>query len=104
MAAAPDGAFTIQLMTAREGDVEWVENFVAHAQQLANSDQIYVYSWPFDGGMGYRVAYGLFETVWACRDAIAQLPESLRRFQPYPERMAVVRKLAMAEPRGMAQR
>jgi septal ring-binding cell division protein DamX len=104
MAAAPEEAFTIQLMTAKESDIDWVENFLARAQQLANSDLVYVYSWPFDGGTGYRVAYGLYDTLWACRDAIGELPESLRRFQPYPERISVVRKLSAWQPPIAAQR
>jgi MSHA biogenesis protein MshM len=104
MTAAPEEACTIQLMTARNSDIDWIENFLARAQQLANSDQIYVYSWPFDGQTGYRVAYGLFDTLWACRDAIGELPESLRRYQPYPERIAVVRKLSGWQTPGMAQK
>jgi septal ring-binding cell division protein DamX len=81
-----------------------VEYFLARAQQFTDAKQIYIYSWPVDGKTGYRVAYGLYESLAACREAIGSLPDMLRRYQPYPETIGLIRSQSLAARAAAAGR
>lgn len=85
--------YSVQLLVASEGDLPWVENFLIQAADRVGSEQLYVYSWRANGRQNYRVAYGNFETVKQGLEAIEALPGPMRNFKPYPETIAVMRRL-----------
>lgn len=89
----PAERYSIQLLTATEGDVVWMENFLRKATELVNPDDLYLYSWKVSGRMNYRVTYGTYDSVQQSLSAIALLPAPLRTFKPYPETVAVMRQL-----------
>ncbi len=89
----PAERYSIQLLTATEGDVAWMESFLRKATELVSSDDLYLYSWRVNGRMNYRVTYGTYDSVQQSLSAIAMLPAPLRTYKPYPETVAVMRQL-----------
>jgi len=88
----PDSRYSIQLLTAPESDLAWVERFLQQATTLVNPEELYVFSTKVNGRTTYRLTYGTFDNVAESLAAIAQLPQPLRTYQPYPETVATMRQ------------
>jgi type II secretory pathway predicted ATPase ExeA len=90
----PADRYSIQLLTATESEVVWMENFLRRAVELVSADQLYVYSWKVNGRLNYRVSYGTYDSAQQSVVAIAQLPAPLRAYRPYPETVAAIRQIS----------
>jgi type II secretory pathway predicted ATPase ExeA/septal ring-binding cell division protein DamX len=89
--------FSIQLLTANQADIAWMENFLQRATESVRVDDLYVYSWKSNGRHNYRVALGSYSSPQEAVSALSQLPPALKAFKPYPESIAVIRRLNAEE-------
>ena len=91
--STPAERYSIQLLTATETDLAWMESFLRKAVDLVDPEAVYVYSWKIDGRLNYRIAYGTYVSLQQSLSAIAALPGPLQAYKPYPESVAVMRQL-----------
>lgn len=89
--------FSIQLLTANPADTAWMENFLQRAIESVRADDLYVYSWKSNGRHNFRVALGSYSSPQEATAALSQLPPALKAFKPYPESIAVIRRLNAEE-------
>ena len=85
---APAGLHSIQLLTASAGQLPRLERFLQRASTVVPAEQLYVYSVKIDGQQHYRTAFGEFDEVTRAKEAIQQLPQSLRSQNPYVRSVA----------------
>lgn len=96
LAATPSEHYSIQLLTASESDLPWMENFLLRATDLVGPDQLYVYSWKLNGKLNYRVSFGTFLSQQEAVAALALVPAPLKAYKPYPESVGTIRRLSSA--------
>ncbi|HHI77394.1 MAG TPA: hypothetical protein ENJ94_09490 [Gammaproteobacteria bacterium] len=95
LAAQPPGSLTLQLLAAGKRD-----DLEALVPQLGGDLKRPVLLYRVRSGQGrvmWALGYGLFPDAASARAALAELPESMRRHEPWPRSLASIRK-ALAHP------
>ncbi len=87
---APDGHFTIHLMTATSA--LRLEHFLAESGKVLDPQHFHVYGVKHDGKQHYAVAYGLYPSVETTIAAMGDLPAALRAKGPYQRSIVVMRR------------
>ncbi|HTO48713.1 MAG TPA: AAA family ATPase [Burkholderiales bacterium] len=87
---APNGTWTIQLMTA--GDSQAIERFLEEAQQTVKLEDIYLYGVKQNGRQFYGVTYGNYPTLEDTITAMGGLPTSFKSRGPFHRSIGVMRR------------
>ena len=87
---APNGTWTIQLMTA--GDSPAIERFLEEAAQTVKLEDMYLYGVKQDGRQYYGVTYGNYPTLEDTITAMGNLPMSFKSRGPFHRSIGVMRR------------
>ncbi len=87
---APNGTWTIQLMTA--GDSQAIERFLEEAAQTVKLEDMYLYGVKQDGRQYYGVTYGNYPTLEDTITAMGNLPMSFKSRGPFHRSIGVMRR------------
>jgi MSHA biogenesis protein MshM len=87
---APNGTWTIQLMTA--GDSQAIERFLEEAAQTVKLEDMYLYGVKHDGRQYYGVTYGNYATLEDTITAMGNLPMSFKSRGPFHRSIGVMRR------------
>jgi septal ring-binding cell division protein DamX len=87
---APNGTWTIQLMTA--GDAQTIERFLEEAGQTVQLEDVYLYGVKQNGRQYYGVTYGNYPTLEDTITAMGDLPTSFKSRGPFHRSIGVMRR------------
>ena len=87
---APNGTWTIQLMTAV--DPQAIERFLEEATQTVNLEDVYLYGVKQNGRQFYGVTYGNYPTLEDTITAMGDLPTSFKSRGPFHRSIGVMRR------------
>jgi type II secretory pathway predicted ATPase ExeA/septal ring-binding cell division protein DamX len=87
---APNGTWTIQLMTA--GDSQTIERFLEEAAQTVQLEDVYLYGVKQNGRQYYGVTYGNYPTLEDTITAMGDLPTSFKSRGPFHRSIGVMRR------------
>jgi type II secretory pathway predicted ATPase ExeA/septal ring-binding cell division protein DamX len=87
---APNGTWTIQLMTA--GDSQAIERFLEEAAQTVQLEDVYLYGVKQNGRQYYGVTYGNYPTLEDTITAMGDLPTSFKSRGPFHRSIGVMRR------------
>jgi MSHA biogenesis protein MshM len=87
---APNGTWTIQLMTA--GDSQAIERFLEEAGQAVRLEDVYLYGVKQNGRQFYGVTYGNYPTLEDTITAMGDLPTSFKSRGPFHRSIGVMRR------------
>src|SRR5262245_58224197 len=87
---APNGTWTIQLMTA--GDTQAIERFLEDAAETVKLADVYLYGVKQNGRQFYGVTYGNFATLEDTITAMGNLPMSFKSRGPFHRSIGVMRR------------
>jgi septal ring-binding cell division protein DamX len=87
---APNGSWTIQLMTA--GDAQALERFLEEAAQTVRLEDVYLYGVKQNGRQYYGVTYGNYPTLEDTITAMGDLPTSFKSRGPFHRSIGVMRR------------
>ena len=87
---APNGTWTIQLMTA--GDSQAIERFLEEAAETVKLEDVYLYGVKQNGRQFYGVTYGNYPTLEDTITAMGNLPTSFKSRGPFHRSIGVMRR------------
>ena len=87
---APNGTWTIQLMTA--GDAQAIERFLEEAAETVKLEDVYLYGVKQNGRQFYGVTYGNYPTLEDTITAMGNLPTSFKSRGPFHRSIGVMRR------------
>jgi type II secretory pathway predicted ATPase ExeA len=87
---APNGSWTIQILTA--GDPQAIERFLEEAAQTVRLEDLYLYGVKQNGRQFYGVTYGNYATLEDTITAMGDLPTSFKSRGPFHRSIGVMRK------------
>jgi septal ring-binding cell division protein DamX len=87
---APNGSWTIQLMTA--GDSYAIERFLEEAAATVRLEDVYLYGVKLNGRQYYGVTYGNYPTLEDTITAMGDLPTSFKSRGPFHRSIGVMRR------------
>ncbi len=92
LASADERHYSIQLLLARKGNRDAVENLLKRLADEMDAEKIFIYETTLNGEAWYSVVYDEFSDMEAARRKLAGLPARLKKSGPYLRRLAAVRK------------
>jgi type II secretory pathway predicted ATPase ExeA/septal ring-binding cell division protein DamX len=87
---APNGSWTIQVLTA--GDSQMIEKFLEEAAQTVQLEDVYLYGVKQNGRQFYGVTYGNYPTLEDTITAMGTLPTSFKSRGPFHRSIGVMRR------------
>ncbi len=86
-----EGRWVVQLMVTDARDRDYLLSFLEQASRTLDAEALYLYPSGSSEFPRAGVVYGTFPTRLEANDALASLPENLRRFRPYVRSVEAVR-------------
>jgi len=81
--AVPQDSYSIQLIVAKDSDVQGLENFLLSAVTKVPKEELHIYSVKSDDIQWYRLAYGLYPNIEQARAAMEKLPPQFLTGKPF---------------------
>ncbi len=88
---APRKQLTVQLLLTDNDDLQVLERLLSSPPYAAIRDQIYLYRSEVSGRQRWSLLYGEYQNKTEARAALAGLPLSIQRHQPYLRSLALLR-------------
>ena len=87
LATTAEDRWFIQLLATEARSADKIESFVAGTIDLVGTEQVRVYVAEVQGNQRVGVIYGDYPSREQALAAVAQLPEALRKMQPFPRKV-----------------